>query len=398
MIERCTVLPRAIAPLAVCAVIAVHSSPALAQQNAVFVEEFENDGNIWGVRDDQEEKLAIQSGKCHLEYKKARGGTLFLAKKKVAINQSADFQIETTMTCSAGSALHGLVWGFKDGRHYYCALVSSQGKFVYARCFGGKLNVIWRRDMAAGLYHPSPSNTLTVKKIGGDVVFSLNGSFVAQAPFQAFFGDHVGFMLTGKLNVQVENLAIVTASGTQLPSGWFARSEGSFASRISRHDPKDQTKLKCAVGRSGLLKLARPVAGSNVVASVTVKGGPCVWDSSCGVYIRTDDGAMLRLERTRVDNAIVARLSSSAGGKVHGSKHIVLPQEDVLLRLSRNGDAFKGEALCQGKSTEVASLNWPGLTAKQEAGVILDYTKPNPKFPFAAYNYELVAPRVEPGM
>lgn len=46
----------------------------------------------------------------------------------------------------------------------------------------------------------------------------------------------------------------------------------------------------------------------------------------------------------------------------------------------------------------MATLNWPGLAPKQEASVILDYTKPNLKFPFAAYNYELIAPRVEPGM
>lgn len=164
--------------------------------------------------------------------------------------------------------------------------------------------------------------------------------------------------------------APVASSQGQPPKGWEAIQDGNTASRFTG-DPKTRDQCSMEVHRGGLLGLKRDL--SHVIAAVSAKAtkAPSVARASCGVYINTQDGALLKLETHWDLQGALIRFSALAGGKNSGQQEVRWQEPAPILILVRRKDEFVGLVRkADGKVVTVASLNWPGLTTKATAGVI----------------------------
>jgi len=175
--------------------------------------------------------------------------------------------------------------------------------------------------------------------------------------------------VTKAVVVVLAGAAAAYAQG-QPPKGWKAIQDGNAASRFTG-DPEKRDQCSMEVHRGGLLGLKKEL--SHVISAVSAKAtkAPSVAGASCGVYINTQDGALLKLEAQWDAQGAVIRFSALAGGKDFGQKEVPWPEPEPILILARRKDQFVGLARkADGTLVTVASLNWPGLTAKATAGVI----------------------------
>jgi len=153
--------------------------------------------------------------------------------------------------------------------------------------------------------------------------------------------------------------------------GWQAVSSGKATDRVV---PTDGGRFRIEVGHGGFAGLTSEWPGRQLIISARVERSPVVNGAKWGIYIRTDDGALLKLERIQGIEGEVIRFSAALRGKDQGAKQTVCPAGDVTLRLKRNGDKFLGLVYPpKGKSIEVGSLGWPGLKPRQEIGIFAEH-------------------------
>jgi tetratricopeptide (TPR) repeat protein len=154
------------------------------------------------------------------------------------------------------------------------------------------------------------------------------------------------------------------------PKDWEAIQNGNPNSRFVG-DREQAGQCTMEVHRGGLLGLKKDFSSLFVMMSAQIKSWPNVIGVSSGVYIYTDKGALLKLERVWTPQGGVIRFSASAGEKDFGKKEIAWSQEEPTLVLVRRKDTFIGliKAADQ-KPISVASLKWPDLATKGTVGVI----------------------------
>jgi len=153
--------------------------------------------------------------------------------------------------------------------------------------------------------------------------------------------------------------------------GWQTVSSGKANDRVVA---TDGGRFRIEVGHGGFAGLTRKVQGRGQFISARVENAPALATAKWGVYIRTDDGAVLKLERIQGVETVFVRFSIASQGKDQGSKQIACPTGDVKLHLQRDGDKFVGCVYPpKGMFVEVGSLDWPGLQPRQEIGIFAEY-------------------------
>jgi hypothetical protein len=372
----------------ICAILLASPLALWGEGNLVLLEDFDN-SNKWNF-DEKEYRGQVQNGKYLLGYKPAaKAGYSVTPLAQFPVNQDRDFQFETEIRRVEGDYPYGMLWGGKDWEDHSSVLISAKGMFRYSRKTNGKWKVHIKKDLKAQIRSSvSQINTITVKKSGQTFGFFINGAHAGDAPFEPLPGTRIGFVVEGKMKIQVERIAVVAWSWSSIPAGWAIRSKGNFGSKIAWSEAGGmQALFRADVGSGGLMELQRTVEGDTVIARASIASGPCVRDSACGVFIETDDGARLTLERTRDVKGPVVRFSTFAGGKSQGRKDMALPEEKTALKIARNGATFSGQVSINGKWVNVASLDWPGLAKRQKAGLLLDFSKPDPKLKIASCIY-----------
>jgi hypothetical protein len=368
----------------ICALFVLAPAMAIARGTVVYVENFDNNVNGWWTGENETAKGEVRDGSYILSRNVDAPGILW-SNIPLPIDQNRDFQLDLTMRHKGGATNHGYgpVWGMRPGGQlayhyfnisndrYYASGFYSEGKYVSDG---------WKK---ADMVLPGPQpNLLMVKRAGGEMILGVNGSVVYRGPYKPNFGGVIGVTQGSTMVVEVDRLA-ATGPSDNIPSGWTMISEGSFKNSIIWQNPKDERRFLGEVYNGGKLMAGRMVKGNQAYVSAEFKTINDPGGESAGIYLLTDEGAMLKLERFRSPDGIRVRFSPSIEGKELGNKEAVLPHKaHIIYRIVRKGDIFKGEVLVDSKkTTEVGNLTWPNLSKNQVAGVIISYNNNGTKVP-----------------
>jgi hypothetical protein len=187
-----------------------------------------------------------------------------------------------------------------------------------------------------------------------------------------------------------------------VPDGYIVLNSGSFLSQLVWPQRSDPGSFNARLAPGADLALNFPVSFQaytpNVLLEVTLPSGVGAGGISAGLYLRTDDGALLRLQHT----GPAIRFSTAAGDKETGAREMPAPPGACTLRLHRNGDAFRAEAGGSGGLVEIGALTWPGLKPQAQAGFNVGrdfHGQPGPAdavLPVRGFKLEAAGPRIQP--
>lgn len=362
---------------------------SFAQGAITYIERFADNSNGWWVGNTDKLKAEIKDNK-YILFDNLPGASYFWIR--LPIDQEKDFQIESDMMSNKRlqeESWFGIEWGGKGGRdgqpmYIHTMGISNTGHYRYGKYLVDR----WEKEPKIyEIPHINKGyaviNRLKIRKSGDWIELYINNQFVEKIPHEPFFGNQIGF----EANEAIAYNLIVTIPSDNIPTGITVVNEGNFKSKFTWINSKDEKRFWAEVFRNGNLALNKPFSGDNATVSAQVKSPSVSTDSSCGVYMQMEGGAMLKLERIETSKGVMARFSASSEGKDMGSKEVIIPNKDISLKLLREKDAFKGEVSVDGTMMEVGSLKWPNLSINQWIGVITSYKSTNQNAP-ASMIYE----------
>ncbi len=341
-----------------------------------YVENFDNNVNRWWTGDVNDRKGEISNGKYKLR-NKGNDTDWKVWADPISIDQNKDFEIDVSLKSleDPKDSGYGLFWGLRDGENRaFNYFIISNKSYCYGFLENKKYNDIdgWTKS---GVILPAPKqNLLTIKRSGDKTIRFINTFMVAESPVLPFFGNNIGIYVGAGISMEVDNLS-VSISSDRVPDGVSVISEGSFKNSMTWNNPKDEEAFGGEVFNHSKLRTEKRVAGDYIYVCAELKTLNDPWADSAGIYITTDEGAMLKLERIWSVHGIKVRFSTFAQGKELGRRESVFPHKSHLIyRIKRDKDVFKGEVLADGKKTvEVGSLTWPKLSKNQVVGVTMSY-------------------------
>lgn len=360
-----------------------------------YIENFQNNINQWWVGNNNDAMAEIKDGR-YILHKKSAGDWQVWSTTNITHNQSRDFQLDTAVKFLQGAENfgYGIAWGLRPGDNYsfYYFIVSANGQFTYGKYTDAKYsNIIpWKESPA--VKKGQAVNVLRVVKSGNMLHLFINNTNVGAAPVEPFFGNTIGFHVGNQVMCEAYNLSVSYPTSEHMPAGWSIMHMGNFKSRVQFLSDKSNNYFMEMHKESDLAFKAPVVTGNNVSISTNIKTPQNTEGSFAGIYLQTEDGARLRLERVYTPENIKFRFTASSGGKEMGTKEMGIahnvPSQDVSVTITRQGESFKGMVSVKGvHDAEIGSLKWPNLSQKQEVGIIASYRSTNPKAP-ASLNYE----------
>lgn len=348
--------------------------------SAMGIEEYRDTFSVqvttWPQREDRDMKVA-----------KVDGGYIVEGRNKTAagmvgctIDLRRDFDIETTLAFLSGSddIGYGLVWGADNRRSLYYFFISANGSYCFGKVVRDEDNPLIEWEPSSFIQMGGP-NTLRVRKTGDTLHLFINNQPVTQVKAEAPFGHLFGIAANSGLAVKVLNF-FVRGHSPDVPAGLSTLYEGNLLGRATWRNIQNPKHYTVKLQEKSRVAVYRPVTGETLTVSATLsasRGGENVVD----IYLQTEEGALLRLERIAAASGLKVRFSASSQGKDLGSNEISLPNKDVTLRLIRQQDTFRGEAQSGGKNLEVGSLSWPKLSTSQLLGINFGYDRKGPDGP-----------------
>jgi hypothetical protein len=340
-----------------------------------YVENFDNNVNRWFTGNDNNDRGEISNGRYVLENKQTHDKWFCL--DSIPVNKNKDFEINVLLKSAEESNNYGygLVWGMRIGvKRAFNYFVINNKAYDYGFYENNKYNHIdgWKES---GVILPAPKqNLLTIKRSGNKTIRFINAFMVGESPVLPFSGNITGVYVGSRRKVEVDSLSVSTSSD-KIPNGFSVVSEGSFGNNISWPNLDYEGTFRAEVFNHGRLKTEKSITSENVFVVAGMRANNEPWGAVSGAYLATGEGAMLKLERIWSTAGIKVRFSTFAQGKELGTREQVFPHNtSLVLRISRNGDIFKGEVFVDGKKTvEVGNLTWPKLSKNQTVGVMMGY-------------------------
>ncbi len=356
------------------------SAPCMADTGRlVFVEEFDSNINNWATSNDKDgSSYTIKNGRYILT-----NTTASMVKSTFkwfpSIANVNDFEIDASIGFLNGKpgSEYGIQWGkYKHIYHYF--ELTGNGRYLYgAHMLGKWINFVNWKDSPKILQHGL--NHIKVKKTGNTQEYFINGESVGKLDFVPLFGNEIGFLTGPGITVEADRI-VVTMTRHTMPDG-ITVTTGHFENTAEWPDRRDEKSFRTQIEKGSDLSVTKRIDGKEVTASALIKAkNP---NSGCipALFIQTDDNALLKLEKISSGKITKARFCLYSAGKETGCKESVIPAGETTLRITRKGDKFTGEAAVAGKTVTVGELDWPGLMAKQEAGVLFPYKSPAIKSP-----------------
>jgi hypothetical protein len=181
-----------------------YSDVSIGQRVNIFSESFQNNNNKW-ITDNSWISGKFNNGYYEITCKNFNQNT-GLTYKTVAIDQSKDFEIETSFAVIKGTG--ALVFGLtKDFEHYRIEIGENKNLIIFKdtpsknkveKIFSGKEEIIIN-DI--GFY-----NKLTVRKIKGSFYIFVNDIMIKQFNNLIFTGDQIGFSVGLNSEISVDYL------------------------------------------------------------------------------------------------------------------------------------------------------------------------------------------------
>jgi len=336
-----------------------------------YIERFDERSKpiAWAQQTKEGYKLEVKGQGYTIARTGEMDGTVFTTLD-FPVDLNKDFQMESSVTFLNGAENlgYGIVWGAtRDARSLYYFIIDAQGCYGYGKRVNGEeeRTVEWTESP---FIEKGGTNLLHIRKTGNKIDFYINGQPLMSVPFGASFGKFTGLCMAHGLAVRFNNF-LITGTTDIVPDNLSVAIDGNINGEFVWKNVKNHRDFSAKMFNNGSIVANRVFNGDSVAVRTRISVPDESAGSSCGVYLQTDEGALLKIERGRTPKGPVARFSVFGQGKDLGSKELPLPAKEFTFKFTRNKDTFKGEVEAEGKMVEVGSLNWPKLSTRQWVGI-----------------------------
>jgi hypothetical protein len=339
----------------------------------VFIDDFDKNNNNWYVNSEGDSPAEITNGKYILS-RNAVAGVTWNYISLPALSDVEDYEIDVTMGFVRGNPEFecGFLWGLRDRSAHYFEMTGN-GRYTYGTLMADRWFNFeeWRESPAV---NKTGLNRITIRKTGDSIEYNINSTPAGKHGTVPFFGNQIGFLRRAGTTLEVDRLTVSTTSSA-IPDGITVSNNGNFANSAIWPDPAIPDVFQVQVDKGSDMSVSRQLDTDSFVVSALIKQANPASGSVPGLFLRTDDNGLIRLEIIGDGKTSKLRFSASAGGRAMGQKDVDLPSGDALLRITRRGESFSGEAMVAGQTVSVGGLEWR-LLKRQVAGLLFQYKTP----------------------
>jgi hypothetical protein len=180
----------------------------MAQERVIFQDDFKANHHGWPIVDDEKAHSDVADGRYQLEGRSPEGLAVFLLPE-LPLNASQDFTIQTKLTQKFGNGTdgYGFVWGASDESNFYALNINGSGQFRVIRYNQSNVEEIKAFTQTSGILKGMGEiNKLSLRNVNGMMSFYFNDQFVWSMPNRTFMGNRAGYIVYGKMEVEVRSL------------------------------------------------------------------------------------------------------------------------------------------------------------------------------------------------
>lgn len=173
---------------------------------SIVYEPFKEDIKFWTKYDDNNFTSKIDNGKFQIQDNDVKYNRYWYISTPSF--EKYDFSIKVTTTLynsnKEGSG-YGLVWGAKDIKHKYSFLITNNGFFGFFDDLKDETSGDFEKS---DVINKKSKNTIEIQRSGQNISGIINGKLVKTIPFGSFYGNEIGFYISGQQSVSFENFSI----------------------------------------------------------------------------------------------------------------------------------------------------------------------------------------------
>jgi len=196
-----------------------------AQMIPVYSEHFKSYDNVWKQYNNETGMLSVTESKYIISCKMSSDQSIYTVENK-KIDMEQDFSIESAIIHTAGneSQFYGISYGYKDDENNFAFCITADGNYKLTKNVNGESTKLLCGSASTFIKDSGNEfNTLKIEKIGDDCLFYLNDSLLNRCKFEAFFGQNIGFVVSGNQTIEVDYLNFSVAitnpvKGIEIPS------------------------------------------------------------------------------------------------------------------------------------------------------------------------------------
>lgn len=186
------------------------------EANIVFIDNFTSNINNWRITASEDNLYELVSGYYKVQTCTNKG---YYYAKEINIDTTQNFYVQLKikfMPQGNNDDYHnaGLVWGGNKGENLYYLSFTKDKRIT----IGNYINIGWYIELPCPEINADDYNIIELRKIEDIFYFSINGKFIYHTDHDGFFGNLVGFRLSGNSTVMVDKLQI-SYLGTTTKSG-----------------------------------------------------------------------------------------------------------------------------------------------------------------------------------
>jgi Caspase domain len=181
-----------------------------AQERVIFKDDFKDNHHAWTTQDDEKAHSEVVNGHYQLEGRQPDAVSIFLLDE-LPLNASQDFTIQTKLIQKFGAKENGFgfVWGAADESNYYAFNINAAGQYRVVRCSQSNVEELKPFTQTTGLVKTEGANKLSLRTVSGMMSFYINDQFIWSLPNRTFLGNRAGYVLYGKMEVEVNSLEVL---------------------------------------------------------------------------------------------------------------------------------------------------------------------------------------------
>jgi S1-C subfamily serine protease len=187
-------------------------------RNRIFEENFVNNFNEWDLYTSDKSSAKLANGVLEIASTSKEGTSRYINH----LVESSEYSIEASINFMGTSDNDkvGIIYGFKDWQNYhYFALTQ---KYIYVGAFYEGVKSTDIDGTFCSATNPLQKNIIKILCTGAKTYFSVNGEIQFKNESSRFFGNNIGFVLSGNSKMQVDRFVIkemnVTGSGPITPT------------------------------------------------------------------------------------------------------------------------------------------------------------------------------------
>ncbi len=178
-------------------------------------ESFTSNTNGWNLSDDTNVKTRISNGKLYVKSNNEKSGAFI--SKKVGIDTSRDFIIETSLTrlTSSSNGSIAFVFGRQNNTNEFDLFLSKGGSYLFRKLENNVSNKLipWTESSALST-QTYQANKIKIVKTNNLLRIYINDQYVNEAPYSKFFGDYIGFSVYKQQEISIDYLNVTYPSSS----------------------------------------------------------------------------------------------------------------------------------------------------------------------------------------